>query len=55
MCFASVDLNPKVMLSVAPLSLMFLGMISFNNLCLKFVTVPFYNVAPSCGDAMLAL
>ena len=35
------------MVSVAPLSLMFLGMISFNNLCLKFVTVPFYNVARS--------
>ena len=34
-------------MSVAPLSLMFLGMISFNNLCLKYVTVPFYNVARS--------
>ena len=42
-----VDWNPKVMVSVAPLSLMFLGMISFNNLCLKFVSVPFYNVARS--------
>ncbi len=46
-CLSAVDWNPKVMVSVAPLSLMFLGMISFNNLCLKFVTVPFYNVARS--------
>ena len=43
----AVEWNPKVMVSVAPLSLMFLGMISFNNLCLKFVSVPFYNVARS--------
>ena len=43
----AVELNAKVALSVAPLSLMFLGMISFNNLCLKYVTVPFYNVARS--------
>ena len=42
-----MDLNAKVAVSVAPLSLMFLGMISFNNLCLKYVTVPFYNVARS--------
>ena len=42
-----MELNPKVAWSVAPLSLMFLCMIAFNNLCLKFVSVPFYNVARS--------
>jgi len=32
---------------ILPLSLVFVGMIAFNNLCLKFVTVSFYNVARS--------
>jgi GDP-fucose transporter C1 len=30
-----------------PLSLVFVGMITFNNLCLKYVEVSFYNVARS--------
>mmetsp|Transcript_38694 Transcript_38694/g.76174 ORF Transcript_38694/g.76174 Transcript_38694/m.76174 type:complete len:350 (+) Transcript_38694:39-1088(+) len=30
-----------------PLSLVFVGMVSFNNLCLQFVDVSFYNVARS--------
>jgi GDP-fucose transporter C1 len=32
---------------VMPLSLIFVGMITFNNLCLKWVEVSFYNVARS--------
>lgn len=45
--FPQVSINPVVMAKVTPLSLMFLGMITFNNLCLKYVSVPFYNVARS--------
>lgn len=45
--FPQVSVNPLVAVKVAPLSLMFLGMITFNNLCLKYVSVPFYNVARS--------
>mmetsp|Transcript_30609 Transcript_30609/g.45297 ORF Transcript_30609/g.45297 Transcript_30609/m.45297 type:complete len:366 (-) Transcript_30609:138-1235(-) len=32
---------------VFPLSLIFVGMVTFNNLCLKYVEVSFYNVARS--------
>lgn len=32
---------------VLPLSVVFVGMITFNNLCLKYVEVSFYNVARS--------
>ena len=32
---------------IFPLSLIFVGMITFNNLCLKYVEVSFYNVARS--------
>jgi len=32
---------------ILPLSLVFVGMITFNNLCLKLVEVSFYNVARS--------
>lgn len=34
-------------LSVLPLSLIFVGMVTFNNLCLKYVKVSFYLVARS--------
>lgn len=34
-------------LKVFPLSVIFVGMITFNNLCLKWVEVSFYNVARS--------
>ena len=40
-----VDL-PKAK-SIMPLSVVFVGMITFNNLCLKWVEVSFYNVARS--------
>lgn len=32
---------------VLPLSLVFVGMITFNNLCLQYVGVAFYNVGRS--------
>jgi GDP-fucose transporter C1 len=32
---------------ILPLSLVFVGMIAFNNLCLKYVTVSFYMVGRS--------
>jgi len=36
-----------VALQIFPLSCVFVGMITFNNLCLKYVEVSFYNVARS--------
>ena len=35
------------MISILPLSLTFVGMIIFNNICLQYVEVSFYNVARS--------
>lgn len=43
--FPMVKFNSKTDMSVLPLSLIFVGMISFNNLCLQYVEVSFYNVA----------
>ena len=37
----------KVGFKVMPLSFIFVGMITFNNLCLQYVEVSFYNVARS--------
>ncbi|KAK8795362.1 hypothetical protein WA588_004207 [Blastocystis sp. NMH] len=37
----------RVAMSILPLSLVFVSMISFNNLCLKYVPVSFYLVARS--------
>lgn len=45
--FPSIRMDLKVSRSVLPLSLVFIGMITFNNLCLKFVGVAFYNVGRS--------
>lgn len=45
--YPKIDFNLNVSLSVLPLSLIFVGMIAFNNLCLQFVEVSFYNVARS--------
>lgn len=45
--FPSIRIDLKVSRSVLPLSLVFIGMITFNNLCLKFVGVAFYNVGRS--------
>lgn len=45
--FPKVKYNVKSGLQVLPLSLIFVMMITFNNLCLKYVEVSFYNVARS--------
>ncbi|XP_059832075.1 GDP-fucose transporter 1 [Hypanus sabinus] len=45
--FPSVTLDLKVSREVLPLSVVFIGMITFNNLCLKYVGVAFYNVGRS--------
>eukprot|EP00045_Choanoeca_perplexa_P015119 m.183039 g.183039 ORF g.183039 m.183039 type:complete len:334 (+) comp16891_c0_seq9:33-1034(+) len=45
--FPAFDIRPDVARQVLPLSLVFVGMIAFNNLTLKFVGVAFYNVGRS--------
>ncbi|XP_020390725.1 GDP-fucose transporter 1 isoform X1 [Rhincodon typus] len=45
--FPSIGFDPKISRGVLPLSLVFIGMITFNNLCLKYVGVAFYNVGRS--------
>jgi len=45
--YPKIDFNWTVCFSVLPLSLIFVGMIAFNNLCLQYVEVSFYNVARS--------
>ncbi|XP_073397827.1 GDP-fucose transporter 1 isoform X1 [Dendrobates tinctorius] len=42
--FPSIRFDLKVLRSVLPLSLVFIGMITFNNLCLKYLGVAFYTV-----------
>ncbi|MEE6499265.1 hypothetical protein FKM82_003378 [Ascaphus truei] len=42
--FPSVRFDLKVLRSVLPLSVVFIGMIIFNNLCLKHLGVAFYTV-----------
>lgn len=45
--FPKVDFDLKTCRSTLPLSIVFVAMISFNNLCLKFVGVAFYYVGRS--------
>jgi GDP-fucose transporter C1 len=45
--FPKAEYKVRVGKRVFPLSLIFVGMITFNNLCLKWVEVSFYNVARS--------
>ncbi|XP_071492174.1 GDP-fucose transporter 1-like [Diadema antillarum] len=45
--FPLMKFDYKVTREVLPLSLVFVGMITFNNLCLKNVGVAFYNVGRS--------
>lgn len=47
MDFPPLHLDLRVARSVLPLSVVFIGMITFNNLCLKYVGVAFYNVGRS--------
>eukprot|EP01036_Dinobryon_divergens_P033841 gene33841-43725_t len=43
--FPVVKYKLKTGLSVLPLSLIFVAMVTFNNICLQYVAVSFYNVA----------
>ncbi|KFM67563.1 GDP-fucose transporter 1, partial [Stegodyphus mimosarum] len=45
--FPDIHLNTNILRSVLPLSIIFVAMITFNNLCLKFVGVPFYYIGRS--------
>lgn len=45
--FPKAEYKMGVGRKVFPLSIIFVGMITFNNLCLKWVEVSFYNVARS--------
>mmetsp|Transcript_31566 Transcript_31566/g.48421 ORF Transcript_31566/g.48421 Transcript_31566/m.48421 type:complete len:376 (+) Transcript_31566:205-1332(+) len=45
--FPKAEYAAGVATRVFPLSIVFVGMITFNNLCLKWVQVSFYNVARS--------
>ena len=45
--FPKAEYNRGIGMKVLPLSVIFVGMITFNNLCLKWVEVSFYNVARS--------
>jgi len=45
--FPAFVIDPKISREVLPLSIIFVGMISFNNLCLKHVSISFYMVVRS--------
>ena len=45
--FPKAEYNAEIGKKILPLSVIFVGMITFNNLCLKWVEVSFYNVARS--------
>lgn len=45
--FPQFDYRLDIAVKVLPLTVIFLGMIVFNNLCLKYVQVSFYQVARS--------
>jgi GDP-fucose transporter C1 len=45
--FPKAEYHMEVGQKIFPLSFVFVGMITFNNLCLKWVEVSFYNVARS--------
>jgi solute carrier family 35 (GDP-fucose transporter), member C1 len=45
--YPMIKFDVATTLSVMPLSVIFVGMITFNNVCLQLVEVSFYNVARS--------
>lgn len=45
--FPKFDYAPPIARQTLLLSIIFVGMITFNNLCLQYVEVSFYNVARS--------
>ncbi|KAJ8247807.1 hypothetical protein GJAV_G00250740 [Gymnothorax javanicus] len=53
--FPSVKFDIKVSREVLPLSIVFIGMITFNNLCLKNLGVAFYTVGRSLSTVFNVL
>ncbi|KAK2853696.1 hypothetical protein Q5P01_006357 [Channa striata] len=53
--FPSVRFSVKTSREVLPLSVVFIGMITFNNLCLKYVGVAFYTVGRSLSTVFNVL
>ncbi|KAM9861088.1 GDP-fucose transporter 1 [Aulostomus maculatus] len=53
--FPSVKFDVKTSREVLPLSIVFIGMITFNNLCLKHVGVAFYTVGRSLSTVFNVL
>lgn len=53
--FPSVKLDLKTAREVLPLSVVFICMITFNNLCLKYVGVAFYTVGRSLSTVFNVL
>lgn len=53
--FPSVRFDVKTSREVLPLSVVFIGMITFNNLCLKYVGVAFYTVGRSLSTVFNVL
>lgn len=53
--FPSLELDPHIIKQVLPLSVVFISMITLNNLCLKHVTVSFYYVGRSLSTVFNVL
>lgn len=53
--FPSVRFDVKTSREVLPLSIVFISMITFNNLCLKYVGVAFYTVGRSLSTVFNVL
>ncbi|XP_069561500.1 GDP-fucose transporter 1 [Brachyistius frenatus] len=53
--FPSVRFDVKTSREVLPLSVVFIGMITFNNMCLKYVGVAFYTVGRSLSTVFNVL
>lgn len=53
--FPSVKFDMKTSREVLPLSIVFISMITFNNLCLKYVGVAFYTVGRSLSTVFNVL
>lgn len=53
--FPSVRFDLKTSREVLPLSVMFICMITFNNLCLKYVGVAFYTISRSLSTVFNVL
>jgi GDP-fucose transporter C1 len=45
--FPDLALNTNILRKVLPLSIVFVGMITFNNFCLKYVGISFYYIGRS--------